>query len=149
MNLLHFGLVTPYSDINLSQNWLTHVTVCCLTAPSYCLNLCWFFFSGVLWYSPDSNFNNGTPHSRLQEYTPYFQSHLLNRRLLISSNTGWIFSKTSCYLNRLGWWSKRYVCESILWAGFHFRHLSCYMQYHIISDCVIREVGCIFPVNLG
>ena len=45
MNLLHFGLVTPYSDINLSQNWLTHVTVCCLTAPSYCLNLCWFFFS--------------------------------------------------------------------------------------------------------
>ena len=38
LQLTHYGLVTPFDDINLGQHW---VNDCCLTVPSHYLNQCW------------------------------------------------------------------------------------------------------------
>ena len=39
---------------------LAQVMVCCLTAPSHCMNQCWRLISEVLWHSPENNFTSCT-----------------------------------------------------------------------------------------
>ena len=39
-----------------SGSTLAQVMACCLKAPSYYLNQCWFLISEILWHSPGSNF---------------------------------------------------------------------------------------------
>ena len=55
---LTFNSLHP-SDViwwHRSGSTLAQVMTCCLNTSSHYLNQCWFFFSGVLWYSPESNF---------------------------------------------------------------------------------------------
>ena len=39
-----------------SRSILFQVMVCCMTAPSHCLNWCWLIISEVLWHCPEGNF---------------------------------------------------------------------------------------------
>ena len=45
----HWGLVTPYGDMNLGRH-LAQVMACCLTAPSHCLNQCCLHINELLRY---------------------------------------------------------------------------------------------------
>ena len=54
--LTHYGLVIPYVDIDLSQQSLDLIMVCCLMAPSHYKKQCWLIISGVLWNAPEGNF---------------------------------------------------------------------------------------------
>ena len=58
--LTHWGLVTPFGDIDLGQYWLTQVMACCLTALSHYLNQCWLIISKV-WHSSEGNFIRDIP----------------------------------------------------------------------------------------
>ena len=53
IQLTHWGLKTPYGDIDLGQR---HQDLC-LTAPSHYLNQCWLIISEVKWHSYYRNFS--------------------------------------------------------------------------------------------
>ena len=59
--LSHWGLVTPYGDIDLKST-LAQVIACCLMAPSYYLNQCCLITSEVLWHSPEGNLTGNTQY---------------------------------------------------------------------------------------
>ena len=56
--LTHFGLMTPYGNVDLGQ--LVLVMACCLTAPSHYLNQCWLIISKIQLHSSDGNFTRDT-----------------------------------------------------------------------------------------